>query len=81
MQKALRTVILGPHESSEGFRDLSLGRDPGFENACLRHCVTCLLNCLCGAGKLARNLTRFCLLAGNMKFSTQNTELVSTRYM
>jgi hypothetical protein len=79
MQKAVRTIILGPNEPSEGFRDLSLGHDPGFENPCVRHCVACLLNRLCGAGKLARNLARFCLLAGNMKFSTRNTELVSIR--
>jgi len=58
MQKAPRTIILGPHEPSEGFRGLSFGHDPGFENPCVRHCVACLLNRLCGAGKLARNLAR-----------------------
>jgi hypothetical protein len=36
MQKALRSIILGPQEPSEGFRDLSLGHDRGFENPCIR---------------------------------------------
>ena len=79
MQKALRTIILGPHEPSERFRDVSLGHDRGFENSCIRRCMACLLTRSCGAGKLARNLARFYWHLGNMKFSTQNAELGSIR--
>jgi hypothetical protein len=79
MQKALHTIILRPHEPSEGFRDLSSGHDRGFENPCIRSRMACLLNHLCGAGKLARNLARFYRHAGNMKFDAQNAGLVSIR--
>jgi len=70
---------LGPQEPSEGFRDLSLGHDRGFENPCIRSRVACLLNHLCGAGKLARILARFYRHAGNMKFGAQSAGLVSIR--